>query len=242
MKLGRHVDNVRLLSKSDPEKAQYHQGQVEILTPIIKAYSTDQAFRICETGIQVLGGVGYCKDFPLEQYCRDAKIFSIYEGTNHIQAMDLVGRKLGMAGGAHLRSFDADVSAFVEKNKDDAVLGGAVQNLDAARTALTFATLKFLDWSGSGRIKMIPLAANRFLEMMGEVAVGWLLLEQAVIARDASAKLEKTHPDWAFYEGKKYGALYFARNVLPTVAHKGELLMAEDTSAIDIPTEAFATL
>jgi alkylation response protein AidB-like acyl-CoA dehydrogenase len=242
VKLAHHSDLTRVLKDSDPEKAQYHQGQIEILTPIIKAYASDQAFHVCETGIQVLGGVGYCKDFPLEQACRDAKIFSIYEGTNHIQAMDLVGRKLGMAGGAHLQSFIADVSAFVAQHREDAVLGGAVQALDEAQSAVMGAAMMFLGWSGSGRLAMVPLAANRFLEMMGELAVGWLLLEQAVIARDASAKLEPTHPDRAFYDGKRFAALYFARNVLPGVAHKGKLLTAEDTTALDIPAESFATV
>ena len=80
----------------------------------MKAYGSDQAFRVCETAIQTYGGAGYLKDYPVEQYCRDAKIFSIYEGTNHIQAMDLVGRKLGQAGGANFQAFLEDVAGFVE--------------------------------------------------------------------------------------------------------------------------------
>ena len=88
---------MRALRGKDEAKAAYHQGQVDLLVPLVKAYGSDQGFRVCETAIQTYGGVGYTKDFPVEQYCRDAKIFSIYEGTNHIQAMDLVGRKLGQA-------------------------------------------------------------------------------------------------------------------------------------------------
>ena len=134
VKLGNHLDHVKTAKLGhEADKEEYHQGQIEILTPIVKAYGSDQSFRVCETAIQVLGGVGYCKDFPVEQYCRDAKIFSIYEGTNHIQAMDLVGRKLGMAGGAHLQAFVGDVSTFVAKHQGDAVLGGAVETLDQAR-------------------------------------------------------------------------------------------------------------
>ncbi len=83
----------------------YHQGQVDLLVPLVKAYASDQAFRVCETAIQIYGGAGYTQDYPVEQYCRDAKIFSIYEGTNHIQAMDLVGRKLGQGGGVNLQAF-----------------------------------------------------------------------------------------------------------------------------------------
>ena len=81
--------------------------------PLVKAYGSDQGFRVCETAIQTYGGAGYTRDYPVEQYCRDAKIFSIYEGTNHIQAMDLVGRKLGQAGGANLQAFLGDVAKFV---------------------------------------------------------------------------------------------------------------------------------
>ena len=77
--------------------------------PLLKAYGSDQAFQICATAIQVYGGAGYLKDWPVEQYCRDSKIFSIYEGTNHIQAMDLVGRKLMQRGGANVQAFGKDV-------------------------------------------------------------------------------------------------------------------------------------
>ena len=90
IKLTSHGDRARVATKDDKEKA-YHQGQVDLLVPLVKAYGSDQAFRVCETAIQTYGGAGYTRDYPVEQYCRDAKIFSIYEGTNHIQAMDLVG-------------------------------------------------------------------------------------------------------------------------------------------------------
>src|SRR5580692_9289165 len=123
VKLARHEDAVRVHQGKDDAKAAYHQGQVDLLVPLVKAYGSDQAFRVCETAIQVYGGVGYTKDFPVEQYCRDAKIFSIYEGTNHIQAMDLVGRKLGQAGGANLQAYLGDVAKFVASNSSHPVLG-----------------------------------------------------------------------------------------------------------------------
>src|SRR5204862_4334765 len=103
-------------ASKDEQKVSYHQGQVDLLVPLVKSYGSDQAFRVCETAIQTYGGAGYTRDYPVEQYCRDAKIFSIYEGTNHIQAMDLVGRKLGQNGGANLQAFAADVSKFVAAN------------------------------------------------------------------------------------------------------------------------------
>jgi alkylation response protein AidB-like acyl-CoA dehydrogenase len=81
VKLTTHFDYSRSLSGKDDAKVAYHQGQIELLTPLVKAYGSDQAFRVCEHAIQVHGGVGYTKDFPVEQYARDAKIFSVYEGT-----------------------------------------------------------------------------------------------------------------------------------------------------------------
>src|SRR6202034_3490456 len=134
--LARHQDSVRALQGKDEQKVAFHQGQVDLLVPLVKAYGSDQAFRICETAIQTFGVAGYTKDYPVEQYCRDAKIFSIYEGTNHIQAMDLVGRKLGQAGGANLQAFLGDVAAFAQKHAADPVLGGAVKTLSLAQEAL----------------------------------------------------------------------------------------------------------
>ena len=88
----------------------------------------------------------------------------------------------------------------------------------------------------------MPLNANRFLEMMSEVAVGWLLLEGARIAADKQASVAKDHPDFAFYEGKKQAALFYAHNVLPAVVAKSKMLQSGDTSALDIPIEEFASV
>ncbi|MBT8493584.1 MAG: acyl-CoA dehydrogenase, partial [Deltaproteobacteria bacterium] len=101
IKLADHWDRANVASGKDDDAATYHRGQVDLLVPLVKAYASDQAFEISATAIQVFGGAGYLKDWPVEQYCRDSKIFSIYEGTNHIQALDLVGRKLGQRGGAN---------------------------------------------------------------------------------------------------------------------------------------------
>ena len=135
VKLSRHEDAHQLYKGKDDAKAAYHQGQVDLLVPLVKAYGSDQAFRICEEAIQTYGGAGYTRDYPVEQYCRDAKIFSIYEGTNHIQAMDLVGRKLGQGGGANLQAFLGDVGAFVSQNDKHPVLGPAVKELAGAAEA-----------------------------------------------------------------------------------------------------------
>ena len=245
VKLARHEDSVRQLRGKDDAKASYHQGQVDLLVPLVKAYGSDQAFRICEEAIQTYGGAGYTQDYPVEQYCRDAKIFSIYEGTNHIQAMDLVGRKLGQAGGANMQAYLGDLASFVAANAQHPVLGAAVKELGAAQEALAGSTMRLLGWFQMGKMPLVPLAANTFLEMMAEATVAWLLLDGARIALEASAKLpegDEGAKDRAFYEGKKYAALYFARTVLPRVKFNAEQLGREDTSAIDIGNEAFATV
>jgi hypothetical protein len=243
VKLTMHLDRVHALKAANGDAAQqeYHNGQVDLLVPLLKAYGSDQAFQICATAIQVYGGAGYLKDWPVEQYARDSKIFSIYEGTNHIQAMDLVGRKLMQRGGANVQAFGKDVAAFVAAHKDHPTLKDAVAVLGQAIEAMNTTGMRFMQWFGGGKMEMVPTVANRFLEMMSETVCGWLLLEQAVIAEQASAKLAADHPDKAFYDGKKYGALYFALNVLPGVAFKAQLIGREDRSSLDIPVSAFTS-
>jgi alkylation response protein AidB-like acyl-CoA dehydrogenase len=244
IKLARHQDQVRALTAAGGDDAQiaYHQGQVDLLVPLVKAYGSDQGFRVCETAIQTYGGAGYTKDYPVEQYCRDAKIFSIYEGTNHIQSMDLVGRKLGQNGGANLQAFLGDIGKLVAVQSSHAVLGSAVKTLGLAQEALGGAAMRLLTWFQTGNIAMVPLYANRFLEMMSETAVAWMLLEGAVIAHERGKTVSAGHPEAAFYAGKVTAALYFARNVLPGVEHKAKLMGEEDRTPLEIADEAFATV
>jgi len=242
VKLAHHIDCTLAYGGHDEAKAAYHQGQVDLLVPLVKSYGSDQAFAVCETAIQTYGGAGYTRDYPVEQYCRDSKIFSIYEGTNHIQAMDLVGRKLGQAGGANLQAFLGDVATFTMKHADHPTLGAAVKRLSLAQEALAGSAMKLLAWFQSGHMAMVPLYANRFLEMMSETTVAWLLLDGAVIA-DAKAKtLGAGEPDAAFYAGKVQAALYYARNVLPRVEMKARQMVDEDQSPMDIPDAGFATV
>jgi alkylation response protein AidB-like acyl-CoA dehydrogenase len=241
-KLAVHADRLKAIGAKDDASAAYHQGQIDLLTPLVKAYCSDEAYRVCEKAIQVYGGAGYLKDWPVEQYARDSKIFSIYEGTNHIQAMDLVGRKLGQRGGANTQAFIGDVAKFVAKHSGHERLGAAVKQLGAAQEALAGSAMKLLFWFQSGKVQLVPLQANRFLEMASELAVGWLLLEQAVIASEKLASTDAGHPDHAFYTGKLFAAEYYAFNALPGVAYKATLLNNEDQTAMQIPDAAFATV
>jgi hypothetical protein len=237
IKLTNHLDHVA--APKDEADKTYHQGQVDLLVPLVKAYGSDQAFRVCETAIQTYGGAGYTRDYPAEQYCRDAKIFSIYEGTNHIQAMDLVGRKLGQAGGQNLQAFLGDVAKFVAEYSNHAGLGAEVKALGAAHEALAGSALKLLTWFQTGKMDMVPLFANRFLEMMSEVAVAWLLLDGAVIA---DGKIANAGNDKAFYEGKVHAARYYARAVLPHAELVAKQMSDEDRSPLEIGDTSFATV
>jgi hypothetical protein len=159
--------------------------------------------------------------------------------------MDLVGRKLGQHGGKNLQAFIGDVASFVTKNEKHPVLGAAVKELGGAQEAVGSMAMRLLMWFQTGRIALVPLAANRFLEMMSETAVAWMLLEGACIAVDKLSTLpndEANAKERAFYEGKKHAALFFARNILPGVKKSAEILATEDTSAIDIPTDGFASV
>ena len=101
----------------DGDERSHDRNLVEFMTPIIKAYCSDMGFRVCETAMQCLGGYGYCKDYPIEQYLRDAKIMSLYEGTNGIQSMDLMGRKMTINAGACFAAFRQEIDAFCEKHR-----------------------------------------------------------------------------------------------------------------------------
>ncbi len=241
VKLASHRDLALLYQGKDDEKSTYHNSQVDLLTPLVKAYASDEAFRLTGVALQVYGGAGFLKDWPIEQYVRDSKIFSIYEGTNHIQAMDLVGRKLGQNGGANFQAFMGDIGAFVEKHSKHPIFGKEVVALGSASEAVVSTAMAFMGFSQSDKVSLVPLSANRFLEMMAKTTVGFVLLDAGVKAEEASAKLAADHADRAFYEGKRYSALFYARNVLPTVKQLAEMVMLEDETPTQIADAAFAS-
>lgn len=242
MKLSNHGDRLRASQGKDDETEAYHKGQIDLLTPLVKAYGTDAAFEVSSRAIQVYGGHGFLKDHPVEQYCRDAKIFQIYEGTNFIQSMDLVSRKLGQAGGANTQAFLMDIQKFINANRNTPGLEEGIGHLQAAHEAVAASVMQFIGWFKAGKIEHIPLASEEFLTIMSELAVGWLLLDQASIALKRLPETSKTHPDHAFYNGKTFAARFFANNELSTLASRVQRLSAIDTLPAEIPDEAFTTI
>ena len=242
VKLALHQDLASALAQRDPGLAARHQGQVDLLTPIVKAYCADQAFRVAELAIQVYGGAGYVQDNPVEQYCRDAKIFSIYEGTNHIQAMDLVARKLQANGGEDFRFFLSSIERFVADHATQPGIGHEVAALGQATEALKRAAGALMEYFMAGQVDQVLLHANQFLEMMAEVTIAHLLLDAALVAEQQreAALGEESQEEYDFYIGKVMAAKFFVANVLPGVQAKLAAIQSNDRSALDLPEGAFS--
>ena len=243
IKLALHADLARALAESDPGAAARHDGQVDLLTPVVKAYGSDQAFRIAEMAVQIYGGAGFVEDHPVEQYLRDAKIFSIYEGTNHIQALDLVARKLGARGGENFADFLKEIAGFVAEHSARPGLAGELKALGEAAGALQRGAGSLMEFFVSGKIDQVTLVASPFLEALAEVAVAHLLLEAAVLAETRLGRDEKTlsSEDVEFYRGKILAARYFVSYVLPQMHARVSAIVTGDRSPLDMPDGGFAS-
>lgn len=243
VKLSLHQDQAMALRHAGQDhEAVYHQGQVDLLTPILKAYCSDQGFRVCELAVQVYGGAGYVKDNPVEQYLRDAKIFSIYEGTNHIQALDLVVRKLRHRDGKDLSDFVENMTEFIAENSDDDAVGEEVKQLAQTASHLQEASKSSIQYMMSGKLDQFTLVASPFLEAMSHVTVAKLLLEQAIVAEGARTQDEdQSQEEFDFYAGKVMSAKFYVNFILPQADALCRTIRSADRSALDIPDHGFST-
>lgn len=229
------------VSEKDPDEAARRKAlqQVELFTPLVKAYCSDFGYALIREAVQILGGVGYCREFPVEQYARDAKLNSIWEGTTYIQALDLVGRKLGMEGGKVFQDWIQGVMSFTSDHRDDQDFGPDFKLLFKATQATGDFAMRYLQYFQGGKPRLIALSATRFLECFSEVLMGQLILEQGLLARERSGQVDADSSDGIFYRGKVETAKYFCRNILTNVFARHMTLQQKDTSALDIPEEAF---
>ena len=225
------------VAASEEDKAKW-QGLIEILTPIVKSYCTDMGMLVNHLAVQTYGGYGYCRENPVEQMQRDQRINSIYEGTNGIQAVDLVARKLGMNEGkllaALLGQTRAAIGAALESDdfKDEAlVVQGAVQALAAAKTGL--------DTLAQTRPLLPFLAASDLLNCFGDTLCGWFHLWMALTAKAGLTSAESDQ-EKNFYVGKIEGARFFIQRITSLVPERCKILTRDESSAIRIPEEAFA--
>jgi alkylation response protein AidB-like acyl-CoA dehydrogenase len=213
--------------------------QVELFTPLVKAYCADFGYHLAGEAIQVLGGVGYCSEFPVEQYARDLKIASIYEGTTYIQALDLVGRKLGMQGGKVFQEWIQEVMKFTGDNKEDSHFASDFKLLFKAAQATGDFAMRYMQYFQGGKPRLIALSATRFLECFAETLMAQFMLEQGMVAREKLKSVDAKSADGTFYRGKIETARYFCRNILTNVFARHMSLQQEDASALDIPEDAF---
>ncbi len=219
---------------ADKEEKQRCKALVEFMTPIVKAYSSHMCFRVCETAIQCLGGYGYTKDYPLEQYLRDSKILSLYEGTNGIQSMDLMGRKLMMNGGEPFKAFIGEIQSFCARYSDHQTLRGYVTSLAAVVQGLSHMARKMqkaletdpLQWASTTYPALI---------CYGEAVLVWRLLDMALIAQQ---KIDEGDAG-DFYKGKVMQATYFADITIPVLMARMGISGNAPRDVVDIPDGAF---
>ena len=211
-------------------------GRADLLTPITKAYATDMGVELSSLAVQVFGGMGYVEDTGAAQHLRDARIAPIYEGTNGIQALDLVGRKLHADGGAHWRALFAEIRQTIRELPPKGDLGQLAPYLDDALGALESATV-WMTGNRDAAIADTAAGATPYLRMFGITLGGWLLARQAIAA---SELLARGQGDAAFLRAKIVTARFFAEQMLPQatallgpVTRGAALLYA-------IPEEAFA--
>jgi alkylation response protein AidB-like acyl-CoA dehydrogenase len=195
----------------DAAVRQEAEDMVALMTPVIKAFLTDKGFENTNIALQTLGGHGYIKEYGIEQYVRDARIAQIYEGTNAVQALDLVGRKLPMEGGRLVRRFfeivkrDVDAAAQAAGLEDFAkALGGSLYQLQKATMLLAE--------KGFANPDEVGAAATEYLQLMGYVAVGWQWLRMATVS---TTKLATGQGDRRFHEAKLKTARFYTGRILP---------------------------
>jgi alkylation response protein AidB-like acyl-CoA dehydrogenase len=226
-------------NEPDPEIKRVAQGKWECLTPVAKAYPSDEAWPLVGECMQAMGGYGYCEEYPVAQSARDVKIYSIWEGTNFIQAMDLVGRKWTMGKGAIFASLLKEVQDFIKANKGAEGFEKEFANLEKALASYRQIQMTIGGFYGAKQFGLMPTYARRILTATGQLLGGYYLLEQGLIAKKRMEELGAEHYDYNFYYGKLLSCRYYLRNVVPNVWHLLEIISAGDTSCMDAPIEIF---
>jgi alkylation response protein AidB-like acyl-CoA dehydrogenase len=215
----------------------------DLLLPIVKGVGSERASEMLLLSLQTLGGSGYLQDYPIEQYIRDAKIDSLYEGTTAIQSLDLLFRKIVRDNGQALTHVAGEVQAFLDSEsgngrlkEERALLATALADVQGMLGALTgFLMASAQDPSN---IYKVGQHSVRFLMAVGDLLVGWLLLRQADVALSALGT-DVPARDQAFYEGKVGAARFFAKTVLPLLGAQRAIVQGTDNSLMELPEAAF---
>jgi alkylation response protein AidB-like acyl-CoA dehydrogenase len=227
-----------LETTDDTEAKVYYDGLTALLTPVLKTYCAAKGFDICVKAIQVYGGYGYTKDFPPEQLARDVKITSIYEGTDGIQAMDLIGRKLAMNKGAAFQAFIQEMRDAVDRAQAIEALQPLALEVGKAITRLETLAAHILNTMRSLSVKLAFANSVPFLMVMGDVIMAWMLIWRASIASEKLQKRSKAK-DQAFYQGQIFSAEYFIKSVLPGTLGQMDAITTGGDAVVNISEAAF---
>ncbi|RTZ97918.1 MAG: acyl-CoA dehydrogenase [Deltaproteobacteria bacterium] len=223
---------------TDPDEREKYQGMIDFLIPICKGYVTDRAFDVCSLGVQVYGGYGYIRDYPQEQLLRDCRITMIYEGTNGIQAMDLLGRKLGMNKGKPVMDLLGEMQKTIALAKNQDAVRAAAEKLETTVNKLGEVGMHIGAQAMSPAVLNAFSLAGPFLDVTGDVVMAWMLVWRASIAAE---KLEQgaRKKDVAFYEGQIKSAAFFVFNMLPVTLGKMETILIGNDAVTTISEDSF---
>lgn len=222
-----------------PEE-EYWEKVSDLLLPMVKGYSSEKAYELLAQSLQVFGGSGFTQDYPIEQYIRDAKIDTLYEGTTAIQALDLFFRKIARDQGQTLMKFAEGMMEYVKGGSDEfsterQALGQALEQVQTHIGVLVGHSMEAMQ--SPTEIYKTGLHTNALLDSLSEITIAWLLLTHAEVARAALS--DTTGDDIAFYEGKVASARFFVNDALPKVAVRTTAAQAEDGWLMELSDEAF---
>ena len=220
-----------------PEVQERYQGFVEVLTPIAKGYVTDRAFDICSQGMQVYGGYGFIEEYPMAQLLRDCRITLIYEGTNGIQAMDLLGRKLGLNKGKPIMELFGEIQKSIARAKNLPELEKLALKVEEAVNKLAEAAIHLGQTAMSEKVLHAFAHAHPFLDAAGDITMAWMLLWRAAIAVEKLPTAKSK--DKSYYQGLIKSLQFFVETQIPVTMGRFNALLTTSTAAVDMENTMF---
>jgi len=232
-----HLED-RKATAAGPKDQFKYQGMIDFLIPIAKGYVTEKACEVCNLGIQVYGGYGYIREYPMEQLLRDCRITPIYEGTNGIQAMDLLGRKLGQNKGQPMMDLLGEIQAVLAAAKAVPRTAPFAENIEKMINKLAEVAMHMGASAMSDKVLTAFAFAHPFLDVCGDMVMAWMLLWRARIAAEKLAAGVK-EKDALFYEGQIKSIEFFTQTILPVTFGKMKAILNANSAVVDIPEDAF---
>jgi butyryl-CoA dehydrogenase len=211
--------------------------KLELLTPVIKAWSGEWCCKANDLAIQILGGYGYTREYPVEQFYRDNRLNPIHEGSNGIQGIDLLGRKMMMEQGAALRAMLAELASSATEAARIPGLEEFASALNLAANTIAETTRVLGACMGEGRVRLGLANASLYLTMVGHGLIAWVWLKQAIVAKRAMASASAADRD--FYQGKLAACRYFFHHELPVIEQHARLLQSLDDTTLEMKPEYF---